>query len=176
MFFTRETCPHCYKWYRLGILGVSSKLGPSQYLCRHCSQIFNSGCLEWKQMTQLHKIRYILVSLLYIIALTILGGVGLKQGYYYFQQGLNAPNISLDDKTAWIYGIPFGLLTAILQYFRINWSNQRKLKSATEGVIAYPFLWTTNLHFVCLILFLMLSLLGIIFFGIKVVITRFILR
>ena len=70
-------------------------------------------------MTQLHKIRYILVSLLYIIALTILGGVGLKQGYYYFQQRLNAPKISLDDKTAWIYAIPFGLLTAILQYFRI---------------------------------------------------------
>jgi hypothetical protein len=127
-------------------------------------------------MTQLHKIRYILVSLLYIIALTILGGVGLKQGYSYFQQGLNAPKIALDDKTAWIYGIPFGLLTAILQYFRINWSNQRKLKSAIEGVIAYPFLWTTNLHFVSLILVLMLSLLGIIFFGIKVVIIKYILR
>ena len=156
---------------------MSSKLGPSQYLCRHCSQIFNSGCLEWKQMTQLHKIRYILVSWLYIIAaLTILGGVGLKQGYYYFQQCLNAPNISLDDKTAWIYGIPFGVLAAILQYFRIIWYNQRKFRSATEEVIAYPFLWTTNLHFVSLILFLMLSLLGIIFFGIKVVIIKFILR
>jgi hypothetical protein len=117
------------------------------------------------------------VSWLYIIAaLTILGGVGLKQGYYYFQQCLNAPNISLDDKTAWIYGIPFGVLAAILQYFRIIWYNQRKFRSATEEVIAYPFLWTTNLHFVSLILFLMLSLLGIIFFGIKVVIIKFILR
>lgn len=166
MFIVRECCPHCNYWYKASLLGLRSQLGPNQYVCRQCSQLFSSGCLEWQQMNTWLKLRYLFVSSIYVITLAIAGGVFLKQGYYYFQYGPKAPSVPLYDTKAWVYGLPFGVFAALFQYFRIVWSNQRRLSSTTE-IFAYPLSWTTNLHLLVSLLLLTILLVGILLFGIK---------
>ena len=117
------------------------------------------------------RVRYILLSLIYIITLTILGGVFLKDAYHYFQNGPSAVEVSLDDTRAWINGIPIGILTATLQYLRVVWSTERRQSSTTE-IVAYPFLWTTNLHLLCLVSLLTIPLLGALLYGVKVVVSK----
>lgn len=171
MFFVRESCPHCRKQYKVKLLGLSSRLGPKHYICQRCFQIFNSGCIEWQQMGIPSRVRYILLSIVYIITLTILGGVFLKDAYHYFQNSPSPVEVPLDDTRAWINGIPIGILTATLQYFRVVWSTERRQSSTTE-IVAYPFLWTTNLHLFCLVLLLTIPLLGAVLYGVKVVVSK----
>jgi hypothetical protein len=78
--------------------GLCSWLGPRIYLCPRCKSPYDSGRLEWAEMTGKRKSWYIGVSVLYTGMLGFIGGVSIAGGVHFLRSG------------PWKWEVPFGTI------------------------------------------------------------------
>lgn len=153
----RETCPHCQAFCGTRILfGLNSGLGTPIYTCGNCRRQFASGRRKWDEMggwfdsQDSGKVRYFLVSVVYVLLLGVIGG-GFVGTAIRFVQDPKAKEVPLDQFLSyWAYGVPIGLMIGLLQVGRVRLSKQRTLQSTRSVRVSSFWSFHTNLQLLLL--------------------------
>jgi len=163
----RETCPHCEAFCGArNLLGFHSGLGSPVYTCGNCGQPFASGRREWDEMggwfdpQDAGKLRYLIVSVVYVLLFGVLGGGSVGTAVRFVQHGPHAKEVPLTEYLSyWTYGLPIGAMIALLQIGRVRWSKKRSLQLRRTACVASFWSFRTNLQL--LVLFTMLLPVGL---------------
>lgn len=76
-------CPRCRRGFDTRVYGISSGLGPPAIRCRSCDAVVATDRIEWRDMSLLRRVRYVLLSLVYMVFLGYLGAVSTR-GFVHF--------------------------------------------------------------------------------------------
>ncbi len=92
MFFVHvpivdRRCPNCGAIVNDRPAGICSCLGPPRYRCSDCGLLYESGRLEWADMTWKRKAWYVGVSLFYTGAIGAMGGVSIASAVHSLRKG-----------------------------------------------------------------------------------------
>jgi hypothetical protein len=118
-------CPHCNKVVDSLPLGICSWLGPELYRCGHCGSSYNSGRLEWVDMTLRRKAWYVLVSFLYVGAVGGMGGVSVAGCVQFLKDGPWQKELPVGTLEQGLGTLACALLIAVVQVGRVFRSVQR---------------------------------------------------
>ena len=119
-----ESCPHCRTPYSATILGLSSGLGTSQFECSHCQGRFSSHRHEWREQGSLARLRYGIMSVVYVVVLGGAWGIVTKAAWQNLKQG-PTDSVAPDGATFWAGAIVGGLAVCSLQIWRVRKSVER---------------------------------------------------
>lgn len=160
-------CPKCNMAYRWHInklfnkIRITSGLGASKIECSRCGEVFDSGLLEWQEMSVTKRIWYLILSVFYGVMLgfffslgifAVIGFVGHITDPHYPSMKLTIPVILI-----------FAFLVLYGQLLRIELSNRRIESSFQQPMKVSFWAWQTNLQFYGWI-FMCVSLLLLIIF------------
>lgn len=119
-----ESCPHCRTPYGATFLGLSSGLGSSQYECSRCQGRFSSCRTEWRDQGSLARLRYGIMSVVYVAVLGGGSGIVTKAAWQNLKNG-PTDSVAPDGAPFWAGAIVGGLMVLSLQIWRVRRSAQR---------------------------------------------------
>ena len=105
-------------------LSLSSGLGPRLLECPKCHTATETDRTEWDRMTVEQKLRYALVSLIYMFVIGFFGGIATQGVLHFFTAGPFEEKMKLGPgfQVGWMV---WALLVAGLQLYRIHASRAR---------------------------------------------------
>lgn len=113
-------CP-CGHTLETRILGLCSQLGPPTVRCPGCGSEVESGRAEWPDMSRLARVRYFVMSLVYVGIVGFLGGYSYGAARDYWLRRPHATD-ELPDFTGPVFVTGFllwGGAVVLLQFYRI---------------------------------------------------------
>jgi hypothetical protein len=141
---------------------MSSGLGPTTYLCGRCGKAFTTHRREWNEMGRWFdpqdagKLRYLVVSLVYVLLIGVVGGALVATAIRFIQIGPQAEEVPLSDYASYgPYSVLIGVGIGCIQILRVRFSKQRSLPVPRPEYVSSFFSFHTNLQLLVLIALLL---------------------
>jgi hypothetical protein len=125
------SCPNCKHPLDVHLLGISSGLGPPRVLCR-CGTAIGTERKEWATFRGIERLKYVGVSLAYVLVTAFFGAVSAASAVQFLTQGPRDYTVNVRGPGSVEGMVVTGLLVAGLQGLRIRLSKRRSPKG--QGV------------------------------------------
>jgi hypothetical protein len=136
-YFVNPQCPRCERDFDTHCFGIYSGLGPPAIRCKGCRVVVATDRVEWREMSTRHRVRYVSVSLLYMVVLGFLGGTCTRMFCDFLETGPWEDTLKLRG-TGFVPGIVAWALAALgIQAWRIVASNNRYSRQAEPARIPW---------------------------------------